>query len=366
VIFLLTILQGKIIILTHLNHNQEPTGQDSIAMIENQGTTLLIVEDNHDLRNGLREILAFEGYNVLVAANGRQALEQMDQTLPDLIISDITMPQMDGYDFFNAVRQRPEGVTIPFIFLTAHGDRNEVMHGKTIGAEDYLVKPMSRSELLTAVQSRIARFRQLQLAQLEQSYEASLTALANGIEVRDSYTRGHVDRVTAYSLAVAAKLGWQGKRLDDLRFGAILHDIGKIHVNENILRKAEPLTQSERDEIKKHPVWGAEMVRDIPYLIPTIPVIRHHHERWDGDGYPDGLVGAVIPMDARIVAVADSLDAITTTRPYHRAWPLEKAYQEIVASSGTQFDPQVVSAFQETWQAYTIHKIAARWRVTPE
>jgi putative two-component system response regulator len=341
-------------------------GQDCTKMRENQGTTLLIVEDNHDLRNGLKEILAFEGYHVIVAANGRQALEQMDQTLPDLIISDITMPQMDGYDFFDAVRQRPEGVTIPFIFLTAHGDRSEVMHGKTVGAEDYLVKPMSRNELLSAVQSKLARFRQLQLAQLGQSYEASLTALANGIEVRDSYTRGHVDRVTAYSLAIAARLGWQGKRLDDLRFGAILHDIGKIHVNENILRKAEPLTQGERDEIKKHPVWGAEMVKDIPYLAPTIPVIRHHHERWDGNGYPDGLAGSDIPLDARIVAVADTLDAITTTRPYHRAWPLEKAFQEIIASSSTQFDPRIVSAFQETWQADTIHDIAARWRVASE
>jgi putative two-component system response regulator len=339
--------------------------QERTHMLDNQGTTLLVVEDNHDLRNGLKEILAFEGYNVVVAANGRQALEQMDLTLPDLIISDISMPQMDGYAFFDAVRQRPEGVTIPFIFLTAHGDRSEVMHGKTIGAEDYLVKPMSRSELLNAVQSRLARFRQLQLAQLEQSYQASLTALANGIEVRDSYTRGHVDRVTAYSLAIATRLGWQGKRLNDLRFGAILHDIGKIHVNENILRKASPLTQSERDEIKKHTVWGAEMVRDIPYLVPTIPVIRHHHERWDGHGYPDGLAGAAIPLDARIVAVADSLDAITTTRPYHHAWPLERAHQEILASSGTQFDPRVVSAFQEIWQVSAIHEIAARWRVAP-
>jgi putative two-component system response regulator len=294
-------------------------------MLENQGTTLLIVEDNHDLRIGLKEILAFEGYNVVVAANGKQALEQMDQTLPDLIISDISMPQMDGYAFFDAVRQRPEGVTIPFIFLTAHGDRSEVMHGKTIGAEDYLVKPVAQ-QLLTAVQSRLVRFRQLQLAHLEHSFQASLSALANGFEVRDGYRRGHVDRVTAYTLAIAAGLGWQGKRLGDLRFGAILHDIGKIHVSGSILRKAEPLTQSERDEFKKHPVWGAEMVRDIPYLVPTIPVIRHHHERWDGRGYPDGLVGNAIPLEARIVAVADSLDAITTTRFYHRAWPLEGAY----------------------------------------
>lgn len=212
--------------------------------MQNKGTTLLIVEDNHDLRNGLKDILTFEGFTVLSASNGRDAIDQMKAVSPDLIISDITMPEMNGYEFFDAVRARPEGITIPFIFLTARGERDDVMKGKNLGAEDYLVKPVTRSELVNAVQSRLTRFRQLQMAQMESAYQYTLTALANGIEVRDRYTRGHVERVTHYSLAIAEQLGWRGKRLEGLRFGAILHDIGKIFVKEEILSKAGALTEA--------------------------------------------------------------------------------------------------------------------------
>ena len=279
--------------------------------------TLLIVEDNHDLRNGLKEILSFEGFTVFAAANGREALEHMSGVTPDLILSDITMPEMDGYEFFEAIRARPDGITIPFIFLTARGEYEEMMHGKSLGAEDYLVKPVSRSELLAAIQAKLTRFRQLQLAQLEQVYQDSLTLLANAIELRDEYTRGHVERVTAYSVAIAEYLGWRGRKLQMLRLGAILHDIGKMFVNEGTWLKAGPLDEQERAEVMQHPVKGAEMIQRVPYLEAAVPVVRHHHERWDGKGYPDGLVGAAIPIEARIVAIADSFDAITTTRPYH-------------------------------------------------
>lgn len=327
----------------------------------NKGTTLLIVEDNHDLRNGLKDILSFEGFTVLAAANGREALNQMKAVHPDLIISDITMPEMDGYAFFEAVRALPEGITIPFIFLTARGERDDVLHGKNLGAEDYLIKPVPGRDLVTAVQSRLTRFRQLQVAQMEQAHQAALTALANGIEVRDRYTRGHVERVTAYTLVIAEALGWRGKRLEDLRYGAILHDIGKIFVNEGILQKANTLTDEERAEIVKHPPRGAEMVKDIPYLAQAIPIIRSHHERWDGTGYPEGLKGEEIPIEARIVAVADVFDALSSTRPYHSAYTIEEACAHILQSSGTHFDPMVVHAFQRAWDSHTIQEIAAKW-----
>jgi putative two-component system response regulator len=330
--------------------------------MQNRGTTLLIVEDNHDLRNGLKDILTFEGFTVLAASNGREALDQMGAISPDLIISDITMPEMDGYEFFDAVRSRPEGVTIPFIFLTARGERDDVMRGKSLGAEDYLVKPVTRTELVAAVQSRLTRFRQLQVAQLENAYQDALTALANGIEVRDRYTRGHVERVTAYSLAIAEQLGWRGKRLEGLRFGAILHDIGKIFINEVMLTKAGSLTEDERAEMLRHPSNGAEMVRDIPYLASAIPVIRYHHERWDGSGYQDGLIGEQIPLDARIIAVADCFDAMSSDRPYHSASTIDQAYQEIIKFSGQLFDPMVVNAFQKAWETGKIHLISSRWR----
>lgn len=333
--------------------------------MQNKGTTLLIVEDNHDLRNGLKDILSFEGYMVLAASNGREALDQMNALSPELIISDITMPEMDGYQFFDAVRSRPEGITIPFIFLTARGERDDIMRGKNLGAEDYLVKPVTRTELLAAIQARLTRFRQLQMAQLENAYQDALTALANGIEVRDRYTRGHVERVTAYSLAIAEHLGWQGKRLEGLRFGAILHDVGKIFMKEEVLTKAGALSEDEREEMLRHPYNGAEMIKDIPYLAAAVPIIASHHERWDGSGYPHGLDGEDIPLEARIIAVADTFDAMSSDRPYHRASTLEQARDEILASSGTLFDPMVVNAFLKAWETGKIHRISTRWGSSP-
>ena len=327
--------------------------------------TLLIVEDNDALREGLREMLNLEGFVVLAAANGRAALEQMATLTPDLIVSDIAMPEMDGLAFFSAVRARPEWLTIPFLFLTARGDKQEILRGKYLGAEDYLVKPLTRDELITAIRSRLKRSEQLRMAQLRHAYEASLTALANAIEIRDRYTRGHVERVTAYSMAMATKLNWLEKNLDHLRFGAILHDIGKIHIPEQILFKVTPVSDDEWKEIKRHPVTGAEMIKGIPYLKAAEPIIRYHHERWSGQGYPEGLVGEAIPLGARIVAVADSFDAMTTNRPYSPARTLENALQEIADCSGTLYDPTMVNVFQSLWNEGQIKQISSIWKAKP-
>ena len=323
--------------------------------------TLLVVDDNEALRQGLKDILTFEGFAVHLAANGLQALDLMQTLRPDLIISDIGMPEMDGYAFYDAVRARPEWVAIPFIFLSARGEREDVSLGRSLGAEDYLVKPVTHDELVIAIHSRLQRFRQLQLAQLETAYHAALTALANGIEVRDRYTRGHVERVTAYSLAIGEQLGWSGVRLEALRYGAILHDIGKIFISEAILSKNGPLSPEERLQMTFHPAQGAEMIKDIPYLAVAIPVIRCHHERWDGSGYPNRLSGEAIPLEARIIAVADSFDAMTSDRPYHRAASLQQGLDEIQQGRGHAYDPEVVDLFTQAWQAGKIYDIAARW-----
>lgn len=313
------------------------------------GETILIVEDNDVLRQGLHELLLSEGYAVLTASHGMDAIEQMKTKPPDLILSDIAMPEMDGYLFFEEVRTKPEWVSIPFIFLTARRGRDEIFTGKKLGVEDYLVKPITRQELLTTIRSRLTRSQQLLLAQLEQAYEASLIMLANAIELRDHYTRGHVERVRDHALAIAQQLGWTTNHLNYLAYGSILHDIGKIHVLESVLRKAGALDKMEWEEMKKHPVIGAEMVKNISYLQSAIDIIRHHHERWDGTGYPDGLAGEDIPLSARIVAVADSFDAMITSRSYRVALTPEAAYDEILRSSGTHFDPSVVLAFQRAW-----------------
>jgi putative two-component system response regulator len=324
-------------------------------------STLMIVEDNHDLRMGLKVMLTGAGFNILAASNGKEALALMDINAPDLILSDITMPEMDGYAFFDAVRSRTDWIAIPFIFLTARGEREDVMRGKNLGAEDYLVKPVTRAELLAAVEAKLQRFHQLQMVQLEQAYEASLAVLANVIEARDRYTRGHVERVRDYALVIASQLGVAEAHKRALRFGALLHDIGKILVRETTLMKADPLSPDEWNEIRQHPVIGAEMLKDIPYLAPAVPIVRHHHERWDGNGYPDGLMGEDIPMDVRIVSLADGFDAMTTTRPYHPAWPFERAYEEILRGSNSYFDPHVADAFREAWAAQKIQVVGEAW-----
>lgn len=323
--------------------------------------TLLVVDDNHVLREGLSEMLTFEGFSVLTAANGRDALQQMTSSTPDLILSDIMMPVMDGFAFFNAVRARPDWVTIPFIFLTARAEKEDMLLGKNLGAEDYLVKPLSRDELVMAIRSRLARSRQVHMAQVQQAYVASLTALANAIDLRDRSTYGHIERVTAIALTLAPALGWQEWRLDHLRFGAILHDIGKIHIRETTLFKPGQLDDDEWEEIRQHPITGSEMIKDIPYLVPAVPIVRHHHEHWDGTGYPDGLAGIAIPLGARIVAVADAFDAMTTERPYSPARKLPDAYEEILDFAGTRYDPHVVAAFQKAWNAQKIQAIANNW-----
>jgi putative two-component system response regulator len=326
------------------------------------GETILIVEDNQALREGLREILSVEGYHVLCASNGKEALQEMSTFSPDLILSDLAMPEMDGFEFLRAVRSRPDWVTIPFLILTARGERDDVLIGKSLGAEDYLIKPLTRQELLTAVNARLSRAQEIKLAQLHKAYEASLKTLANAIDVRDPYTRGHVERVTAYAQVIAQQMGCRDSLLEQIRFGSILHDIGKIFIQEETLLKSEPLTDEEWIKMKQHPISGAEMIKDIPYLAPAAPIIRHHHERWDGSGYPDGLKGEEIPLGARIVAVADSFDAMSIDRPYCNGRKLEEAFQEILRCSGSHFDPLVVKAFQRAWEENKIQHIYASTR----
>jgi putative two-component system response regulator len=216
------------------------------------GEKILLVEDNEVLREGLKSLLELEKYVLQVAGNGLEALDMMRSAPPDLILSDILMPLMDGHALFEAVRSKPEWISIPFIFLTARRERESILAGKKLGAEDYLLKPVSPEDLLTAIRSRLGRSQQLLLAQLQESYEASLIMLANAIELRDAYTRGHVERVMNYGQALAGQLSWSSGSKNQLRYGSILHDIGKIQIAEEILSKDGPLTEDEWLEMRGH------------------------------------------------------------------------------------------------------------------
>ncbi len=309
----------------------------------------------------LRDILEGAGYHVLTAPNGQLALDIFGKDIPTLILSDISMPIMDGIELFEAVRKEPMGAAIPFIFLTARGTREDIFAAKSLGADDYITKPITSQELLAAVRARLQRTDELMLAQLKAAYKASLSVLANAIEARDRSTRSHVERVNAYAQALARDLEWDNETRDALEFGAILHDIGKIAVREAVLCKTGRLNPDEWEEMRQHPEVGARMIERIPYLARAVPVVLHHHERWDGTGYPNGLQGQAIPLGARLLSVVDTYDAMTSNRPYRAAASPEDALNEIVHLVGVQFDPTMVEAFRRSWEQGALAKAAAQF-----
>lgn len=309
-------------------------------------STLLIVEDDPAMLVALRDILEGAGYGVITAVNGEEALEQLSESRPALILSDIAMPVMDGFQLLEAVRTRPIGATIPFIFLTARGTREDIFTGKSLGVDDYITKPVTSKELLSAVKARLQRADEFAMMAQLVAAKDSLRVLANAIENK----RFHVERVNSYSQALAEQLNWDETRKDALEFGAILHDIGQVRVPEAILLKNGPLTDEEWIIMRKHPVEGARMIEGISYLAPAIPIVLHHHERWDGKGYPHGLQGEEIPEEARLISVADTFDAMTSDRPYRKALSLETAKIEIIKHANGQFDPRMVETFLICWE----------------
>ncbi len=231
------------------------------------------------------------------------------------------------------------------------------MLGRSLGVDDYLTKPISRDELLTAIQSRLTRYSQVKLAQVLSAYQASLTLLANAIESRVPGEYVQSEWLVELAQSLARRLDWSERAVNQLRFGAILHDIGKLTVPDEILFKKGPLTEQEWEQIRKHADTGAEMVRGVALLSDVAPLIRHHHEHWDGSGYSEGLSGIEIPAGSRILAVVDSFDAMISPRVYAPLRTPEEAFTEILHCSGTQFDPHVVACFQQSWKDGEIEQI---------
>jgi putative two-component system response regulator len=306
---------------------------------------ILLVEDDALLLDVMCTILEAEGFEIQPANNGKQALELFVNTMPDLIISDIMMPEMDGYELLQSVRSLPNGVTVPFLFLSARTERADVSRARSLGVDDYLFKPFDPPELINAVRSRLDRRKLVEQFDTRTAHLQTVIMLANVIEARDPYTAGHLERVRRLALNLAFALDWENEQIVFLEFGAILHDIGKIIVPSRVLKKTGPLDEDEWKLMRQHPEAGAKMLEGVDHLKAAIPYVLNHHEWWNGSGYPMGLKGENIPREGRLLAIVDAFDAMTTNRPYHVSMMANDAIEEICQNRGVYFDPKMVDVF---------------------
>ena len=306
---------------------------------------ILIIEDDADLIGIMQDILEGDGHKVISAHSGPTALRLFEQEIPDLILSDIMIPDMDGFAVLEAVRAHPLGKVVPFLFVTARTERRDVGRARDLGADDYIAKPFGVDELRKAVRAKLERRRTIELFNTRTAHLQTVTMLANAIEARDKYTRGHVERVRGYALELGNALGWGDEALVFLEVGSLLHDIGKISVPETILNKTGPLVASEWVTMRQHPEVGARMLEGVDHLRSALPYVLYHHERWDGKGYPTGAAGKNIPIEGRLLGAVDAFDAMTTSRPYRNGLSHEAALTEIRRGMGSQFDPEMAEVF---------------------
>ena len=327
---------------------------------------VLIVDDDRMVRELLGAIFTASGYQCRLATNGMEGIEAFQAEHPALSVTDIRMPVLDGLQFLKqALTLDPDAAVL---VLTGVGDVQTAVEVLNGGAYDFIQKPVNPEELLIKAGRALER-RQLVIERrqhqellerrvteatselastvrhLEETYRVTLEALGSAIDTRDVGTHAHSRRVRGYSLAIARAHGVPESQMPDIEHGVMLHDIGKIGIPDAILLKPGPLTPKEWTVMRSHPEIGRRLVEKIPFLRGAISIVYHHHERWDGTGYPLGLRGEGIPLEARIFAIADALDAMTFDRPYSRAISFETARDEIKRCVGTHFDPAVVDTF---------------------
>jgi len=327
---------------------------------------ILIVDDEQGIRRLLSYGLGLEGFDCSDASGGSEGLKLLETQPFNAVISDLRMPGTSGLELLKGVREKHPQVA--FLMATAVDDVRVGIQAMKAGADDYLVKPFQIEAVLTALNRAIEkkrlerevenyrqrlertvdqRTRQLRgaITLVEQTYDDTLEGLSATLDLRDNETAGHSRRVTRYCLEIAKALGCSSEQLKTMARGAGLHDIGKIGIADAILLKPGKLTQEERAIMETHVRIGYELVCSIGFLAPSTEIVLTHHERYDGTGYPQGLRGEGIPLPARIFSVADTLDAMTSDRPYRRARLYSAAREEIIRESGRQFDPKVVRAF---------------------
>ena len=290
--------------------------------VEAGHSLILVVDDNALNRQFLKDELEDKGYLVSTAEDGEEALAIVAENPPDLILLDVMMPKLDGYEVCRRLKSDERTILIPVVMVTALTASHERIKGIGVGADDFLSKPYNRLELLTRVRSLLKLKRHTD--ELENA-ETVLFTLALSVESKDPYINDHCGRLARYSVALGRKQGLPPEQLKALHRGGILHDLGKIGVPDSILLKPGPLNDVERAVIREHPAIGEKICAPLKSLRLVLPIIRHHHERWDGTGYPDGLAGEAIPITARILQSVDIYDALITERPYKPAYSHEQA-----------------------------------------
>ncbi len=338
---------------------------------------ILVVDDDVQIRDNIAEVLSKEGYKVYVASTGKEALEKIENISPDIILTDYVMPELDGIALCKNIKANPDTLDIGVILITGLQDLDTKIKGLSAGADDFLTKPFLFPELIARIKSlaKIKKYRdflknyqhilerevakqtsRLQKANLQLKIAFSeikslslevIYRLSKAAEYRDEHTGQHILRVSNYCEAIGKKLGLTDEQLELLKYGSPLHDIGKLGIPDYILLKPKKLTPEEWEIMKLHTIIGAEILQGskIKYLKAAEKIALFHHERWDGTGYPHGLKGKEIPLFARITAIADVFDALTTNRPYRKAIDIEIAFKMIKEEAGTHFDPELVKVF---------------------
>ena len=286
--------------------------------------TILVADDQASNRELFSELLTVQGFRVVTASDGLEALDQLGRVATDLVLLDVMMPQLNGFKVCEKIKANPDTYLIPVILVTGLSDKENRIEGIRAGADDFLTRPVDRTELLARVRSLLKlkqRTDELECA------EAVLFSLARSIEGKDPYTHGHCERLAEYSASLGEHLGLPEDQIIALRRAGVVHDIGKIAIPDSIILKPSSLTPDEWKLMREHPVVGERICAPLKSFRSVVPIIRHHHEKFDGSGYPDGLVGEAIPITARVLQVADVYDALTTVRPYKNALSTADALQ---------------------------------------
>lgn len=304
---------------------------------------VLIVDDNTTNVELLLAQLRNYPYELQTAYDGEAALKSIENDPPDLVLLDLMMPKVSGYEVCQNIKTHKKTQFIPVIIITALKELEDKIRAIEMGADDFLMKPFNKVELVTRVKSL------LKLKELYDDVDSSETiifTLAEMLEAKDVYTRGHSERVSRYAVLLARYIGLNEVDQELIRRGALLHDVGKIGVQEIVLNKPEKLSQEELAHIRSHPARGCEICRSLKSLAPVLPIIRHHHERVDGRGYPDGISGNDLSVGPRVVSIADAYDAMTSNRPYRKGIQPAEALKIFERESGNgQWDPELVTQF---------------------